>query len=243
MNIGYKLCGNQLVKLQILDEESNNNNDTSELICFKAKVLDIFPVSYAIDQKKLTQIKNTFYRYKSILYKINEIVEAKDGIYYYKNKEVAEFFYTPLLESQGYTGKCKQYYPNGNLFANINFNYGKYHNECFWYNKNGSLKEHGCYNKGHKFGSYSIYYESGTLYIQCNYNEFENLHGIYEEYTYLGVLLKKYLYNNGLLDGKCYDYYTNGNKKEICYYKDNKKNGICKNYDSSGKLLAKINCV
>jgi antitoxin component YwqK of YwqJK toxin-antitoxin module len=65
----------------------------------------------------------------------------------------------------------KEYYPDGNLKAVLNYKKGKLEGIAKYYYENGNLKERVNYRKGKRERTGTVYYESGELKVEMTYED------------------------------------------------------------------------
>lgn len=111
-------------------------------------------------------------------------------------------------------GVWKSYYCNGSLKSEITYADDKKLGWAKIYWANGKIMEEGFWRINHWEGKYKMYYETGALYYDFNFDE------------------------NGKRDGNQKYYHPNGKIMYEGTWKDSKENGIVKEYDASGNLLA-----
>lgn len=115
-------------------------------------------------------------------------------------------------------GFWKTYYPDGILKSEGNRNDFELDSIWIFYNEKGDTIQKIDYNKGKKNGFFSTY--------QYEYNNGKTSGGIFS----------KELYLNDVKQGLSY-YYTDNILNKTIYYKDGKKHGLSKEYDSTGKIV------
>ncbi len=122
--------------------------------------------------------------------------------------------------------KYKEYYENGNIKRDIDVMF-----EYFSF-KNLSRQKDKQINISYiKHGIYKEYYGTGTIKIDCNYNQ-NKLNGPYKKYYSNGNLWIESNYINDKKDGIYKVYQPDGTLHVESEFKDNKKNGIHKLYGS-----------
>jgi antitoxin component YwqK of YwqJK toxin-antitoxin module len=65
----------------------------------------------------------------------------------------------------------KEYYPDGNLKAVLNYKKGELEGIAKYYYENGNLKERVNYRKGKRERTGTAYYESGELKVEMTYED------------------------------------------------------------------------
>lgn len=223
MDIGYKKCGERVLKLEILVKGRNNLGDhpCAEYECLGARVLDILDIHgrSAADTAA----------FKNHVVHLNEEVEHvharggklsglhDSGISYRKTFEAARFDNDLGLED--YTGPYENWYANGQVFTKATCKNGKfdglyerwYKNEiqCVretyeegllhgsyesWYT-NGKRIAHQYFKRGVKHGPHESWYPDGQPWIKTTYKDGE-LCGTYEAWED-GKQVEKSVYRNG----------------------------------------------
>jgi antitoxin component YwqK of YwqJK toxin-antitoxin module len=156
-------------------------------------------------------------------------------------------------------GDYVQYYPNGNLHVEAYFKENNLHGEELRYDEEGNLlhrinhidglmegtavtytkdgeKQYKKYYNNNKLESIRYYYlkpDSDFSYVDCFYRKDEEET---KEYYKNGICSLECSYINGKLNGKYIRYDMKGRIHTEGNYKDNKKAGEFKYYDTQGKI-------
>ena len=133
-----------------------------------------------------------------------------------------------VLEDGSRNGHWKEYYPNGSLKAEGDYNNGKKTGTWKYFHSNGKLEQTGLYNKdGKPEGIWRWYFDSGQLVREENYYKGKR-DGLSEEFDENGVLIEMGEYYDGLEDGPWFkligDYYQRGS------YRDGLRTGMWYDY-------------
>ena len=194
-HIGYKkIQDGYIVKLAILEDGKNNelrkdvkrqNIKNAKMRCSKALVLDI----YKFNECEKTRIDKGYGLYDTnFCYEVGKEIEVNDyddnltnicstGIHYFLSEEPA-FFWN--FNFDNYTGECKEYYENGQLWCQSFYKDGKMDGEYKWYYEKGKLRCQKIYKDGKLDGEYKEYYGNGKLMCQRFYKDGER-DGEYKE--------------------------------------------------------------
>jgi len=106
-----------------------------------------------------------------------------------------------VLEDGSRDGHWKEYYPDGSLKAEGNYEAGKPVGPWKYNHENGKTEQSGTYNKkGNPEGTWKWYYENGQLLREENYYRGEK-DGLSEEFDEKGNLIERGEYLNGLEEG------------------------------------------
>jgi antitoxin component YwqK of YwqJK toxin-antitoxin module len=82
---------------------------------------------------------------------------------------------------KGYTGKCEEFYPDGQLKESKNFVDGKLHGKVFSYHKNGKVKEEKEYDMNFQVGEMIMFTSKGEV----------KYHALYERGKQVKVLVTR----------------------------------------------------
>jgi len=83
---------------------------------------------------------------------------------------------------------------------------------------NGSVREHGTFNRNKYLDSLSRYHENGVVEYNANFNESGQEHGVVEYFYSNGQLEFEYDSRDGIPTGRATRFYENGDIKEIIFY-------------------------
>lgn len=109
-------------------------------------------------------------------------------------------------------GKCIKYFQNGKV-------------EYIQNHKNGQLR-----------GNTEHFHSNGQLHWEHNYEESGKINGFVQYYDSLGKIYLDANYLESMLEGVSYLYFPNGSKKQITYYKKNKRHGLFKQFYPTGEI-------
>ncbi len=146
-----------------------------------------------------------------------------------------EYFDNGQLKTQGqyenkkFAGEWKEYHPNGQLSGVYSYTDGKLNKEKIYYFDNGNIRSET--KEVSKEYITSGYYESGTLFYQRILNS-----GFYKEYSENGALLIESNYVDGELSGVWKKYYETGELEWTVHYKEGYRDGAYHNYYKNGQL-------
>ena len=158
-------------------------------------------------------------------------------------------------------GKYEQYYPNGVLHIQAHFKENKLHGEELRYEEDGILRDRINHVNGLTEGTSFSYTKSGEVEneffyvkselrflrcfdlnpnseisrVDCCYRDNKKYEGR-KEYYKNGICARKCSYVNGKLNGICIRYDMKGRIHTEGEYKDGKKIGEFKYYDTRGKI-------
>lgn len=182
------------------------------------------------------------------------------------NTEYKEFEYQYILGSDSNGNKIeirqgitREFYSNGQLRGEINFENGKVNGELKKYFENGQIAEISNWKNDTLSGLAKYYYNNGGLYQECNYLN-GKLNGEKIIYHENGIARVRLQYKNDLLwqvkanydslgrkldeltiesgTGVLNTYYPNGTIKSITEFKEGKPNGKSTWYFESGNEQA-----
>ena len=137
-------------------------------------------------------------------------------------------------------GLSKEYFENGQLKFIHNQKNGEYHGLLKGYYIDGKLKYEFNYKNDKKDGLCKDYYETGQLKFEGNYKE-GNFHGLCKDYYETGQLKFECNYKEGKLHGLCKRFYETGQLEHEDNYKEGKPHGLCKGYYENGQLKLENN--
>ena len=140
-----------------------------------------------------------------------------------------------IKEDGNHDGPWKDFYPDGSLKAEGNYDNGKQTGEWKYYHANGKIEQVGKFNKQGKFeGTWKWYFDNGQLLKEESYrNGLRD--GMSTEYDETGTVVTEGEYVNGEEDGPWFeltgDTYMHGT------YRDGLRNGMWYNFylDRSGE--------
>jgi hypothetical protein len=128
----------------ICDYQFNNGEDSEEIF-----------IMWAVLMNPSTPLKV-----------IKDIAKGKIKITY---KKFIDIQVKELYDKEKEPNVLRNYYPNGTLEEECNYNNGKLHGPYKVYYPNDILKEERNYISGNRHGPYKSYYENHKLELECNY--------------------------------------------------------------------------
>jgi antitoxin component YwqK of YwqJK toxin-antitoxin module len=132
-------------------------------------------------------------------------------------------------------GSRKNYFENGQLNEEENYQNGRLNGIRKVYLENGSLKEEGKYENGKENGMFAFYNENGTKEQESIY-----LNGIKNGKEVLfyknGKIKAEYSLQDTVKNGTFISYFESGKKELESVLKNGKTDGIVKKYYENGKL-------
>lgn len=139
-------------------------------------------------------------------------------------------------EKEAFTGIVREYYNNGNLKTEEEYENGERNGISKTYSRGGSLIDYIEFKKGLVNGSRKVYYDSEKLWFS---QEYQNgyLNGKMFNYEEDGSLSSEMEFKLGIPDGLDKTYYKNGLLSKEGTYKNGKKIGIWKSYNENGELI------
>ena len=137
-------------------------------------------------------------------------------------------------------GLSKEYFENGQLKFIHNQKNGEYHGLLKGYYIDGKLKYEFNYKNDKKDGLCKEYFENGQLKNEGNFKD-GKLHGLCKDYYETGQLKFEGNYKEGKFHGLCKGYYETGQLKFEGNYKEGKFHGLCKEYYETGQLELEYN--
>ncbi|MCM4155681.1 hypothetical protein [Gramella sp. AN32] len=134
------------------------------------------------------------------------------------------------------SGEWKWYYPNGQLKEISHFAKGELNGENQHYYENGKLKSHSEFENGNLIGEFKYYNNDGAL-VQKKYFENNALNGEFSTYFSFGEMQPEVTgnYVDGVLQGKAFEYYANGDVYLEMNFKDDLKEGKETGFLRNGK--------
>ena len=147
-------------------------------------------------------------------YELPNIKEKRYGpSYIYDSNKELKNIYTLKEEDNNNKTMCRTFYPGKT----------KLHKEVIYTDNNNN--------------TYEEWYENRLLKIKC-FKVDGQIHGLYQKYSHIGLLLTEREYNAGKLNGYYKTYRSNGTLRYNCLYKDSK---LVKRetYSKKGVLISK----
>lgn len=139
-------------------------------------------------------------------------------------------------------GVWKTYYKDGQVAESFTYTNGKKNGVNVGYYPNGQKKFELNFINDEAVGIYQKYTESGALKIKKQLKNSVN-DGAYLGYFDLGEDVIEYegFYKNDKLEGVLKEYYSNGALFQETMYKDHQKNGFEKTYNIDGLMVSEVN--
>ena len=168
------------------------------------------------------------------------------------DKPVGEYL---LLDDSGYIiskgsfnkngeqdGEWQYYYRNGKVRELINYSNGLKTGINSGYFKSGQKSYELNYVNGEATGEYKRYNENGALIIKKQLVKGKN-DGDYEGYFDIGKDAVEYMatYKNDKIEGVLKEYYSNGTLYKETNFKNHQKKGIERTYNADGLKIAEVN--
>ena len=161
----------------------------------------------------------------------------------------------------GYIDSLRIAYYDKKILNKAQYYRGDLHGERLWYHPNGNVSSQGTFVYDDQEGYFYFFADNGMLRYRLYFED-----GVIKSYSYLAadstfkpeILLPRstgevktyyqngnasalYNYNSGYFDGPFIQYYPNGNVRKESTYKLHEKEGIQKEFDETGKLVAEEN--
>ena len=223
----FKSCNNYIVVLEKLEDTVTNESRTNivdpkcaKYRANKLKILLIIHKFYPLNI--ITEIQNSSYKEKKIVYITNEIIEIDDydynlnevctrGIHYFKTIEQA-FFWELLKFNPKYTGKLNVWYDNGNKWREVEYKEGILEGKWIIWHENGNKMSEGDYKEGELDGKYIEWHENGNKSSEREYKK-GKLEGKWIQWHENGNKSSEGEYKKGRQEGIWIEWYENGNKR------------------------------
>ena len=145
-----------------------------------------------------------------------------------------------------YTVK-KTFYNETSLQSEEHYKDGKKTGEWTERYRNGKLRSQVNYKNDKKNGMYRIYYDNGRIFKERNYKD-DKKHGVCRRWYDNGQLGYEANYTDGKLDGVLYKSHPEDTYDDIgviqseeIHFKDGKKDGLHKMWDTDGKMIYEVN--
>jgi uncharacterized protein len=143
-------------------------------------------------------------------------------------------------EAGNRNGKWKDYYSNGKVFAEGQYNDNRKTGIWKFYNNSGKVEQTGSYNNGRPDGLWQWYYDDNILLREEEYFQGKR-DGSYTEYSPTGEIITQGQYSDGEKNGEWK--YKSGDNMEVGKYILGLRDGIWKSYYPEDKLKSKGNFV
>jgi antitoxin component YwqK of YwqJK toxin-antitoxin module len=155
--------------------------------------------------------------------------ETYEFVFYKRGKEIAKQTVdgSSIIKTTGIIpdGIVTQYYDDGALFGEWNYENGKLEGISRVYYKSGELRLKWNYKDNKREGITEEYYQSGKLASDLNYKN-DKLEGITKIYYESSVVKALSNYRDGVKDGATERFYEDGKLQSIDTYKDGKLQSI-----------------
>jgi antitoxin component YwqK of YwqJK toxin-antitoxin module len=143
-------------------------------------------------------------------------------------------------EAGNHNGKWKDFYPDGKIKAEGQYNDNRRTGQWKYYNTAQKVEQTGGYNNGRPDGLWKWYYEQGTLLREEEYFQGQR-DGLCTEYSPAGEVIAEGQYSDGEKNGEWK--LKNGDFTEEGKYIIGLKDGMWKSYYTNGKPKSKGNFV
>ena len=155
--------------------------------------------------------------YRSLIKKEKYFIDGRH-LEYFENKKKQAKFELHIINGKR-DGAFIEYYLDGQVKVNANYNVGEFNGPHKTYYENGNLQLSTKYINGKRDGAFIEYYLDGQVKVNANYNigEFDGPHKTYYEN---GNIFRSVNLINGEYDGVVKEYFKNGNLK---FLKENNK--------------------
>jgi antitoxin component YwqK of YwqJK toxin-antitoxin module len=115
-------------------------------------------------------------------------------------------------------GKWKEYFCNGNMRSNIEFQNGRPDGYAIMYNENGKISEEGTWKNNRWVGNYKLYYDNGNVQHEFTFNGSGKREGE-QVYKYEdGSVMIKGSWVGGKENGTITEFYPDGSVKKTVNY-------------------------
>ena len=144
------------------------------------------------------------------------------------------------LESDGF---YREFYPDGEKFAEGQYVKGRQHGEWTYWHKNGQVARTVSYENGQPDGSWEVFREDGTLSAQRGYKKGKR-DGTWVVFDETGKQpLREESYADGLADGTWKIWFPNGQLQTEMNFKQGKRHGPSSVWDDKGVKRADVKYV
>jgi antitoxin component YwqK of YwqJK toxin-antitoxin module len=262
----YKSCGKEwiIVLEKLIDTITNETRDSvvdKKYSKYRANKLKVLEIKNKYSDEKISELENSVYEEKKLIYKVGEIVEVDDydnfeynicapGIHYFLNEECAYYYEV----GDNYTGDYHEWNEDGTKFIECFYKNGKKDGKYTEFFRSGQIKKDCSYKNDELDGKYIEYhFGKGNKKIECEYKN-GKLNGEYHYYNF--SYNEYYNYENGVLHGKFHYsdqysnvegeyvnglgkaiYFSNGKKIVEIEYKDKLLHGLWIKYDFNGNKI------
>lgn len=167
----------------------------------------------------------------------------KQGEWIKKYPNSSVIMYKGAFKDDKPIGTFTYNHPSNKLKAIIKHTPNSTRSEAFYYHENGKLLSHGIYKNMKKDSVWVSFNEKGRITMTETYKD-DVLNGIKQLYyipddpeVTVEVVISKYNYLNGFVDGEFIEYYPNKVVRKTGQYKNNKPHGEWIQYELNGKKL------
>jgi antitoxin component YwqK of YwqJK toxin-antitoxin module len=132
-------------------------------------------------------------------------------------------------------GRYREFYPNGQVFVEGQYNRGRQDGEWTYYYDNGKLNRKATFNNGKPEGPREIFRADGTLMAKRNFAEGQR-DGEWVTYDPTGKNpVAEEHYNKGKQDGVWKFWYANGKQRQQLNFKEGVPHGVAIDWDDKGQ--------
>jgi antitoxin component YwqK of YwqJK toxin-antitoxin module len=152
-------------------------------------------------------------------------------------REVA-LFSDNHIEADGF---YREFYPNGKLFVEGQYQRGRQHGEWTFYYDNGQINRKSIFNNGQPDGAWDIYRADGTLSAKRSFKNGAR-DGEWITYDETGKKpLREEHYVNGKADGVWKIWFASGKQKQQFGFKEGLRHGATIEWNENGEKTIEIN--
>ena len=173
---------------------------------------------------------------------ISDGLEKDWKYYYYNSGHINTIAYK---NEKGEFDGCFDFFTKeGGIMSHGCLSEDKYYGDWVFYHENGQISITGSYDNDKRDSTFKEYSDKGELLKVMNYSD-GKYDGQYSVHNSHGIIEEDYNYEDGELNGKAFTYHELG-KESIEYeytFKDNKIDGLLKEYYPSGQILMEVNFV
>jgi len=150
--------------------------------------------------------------------------------------------YQVRVKDEAKQGKFVGFYEDGSKFEESNYADNVLHGLRTIYFKNGEVKAKENHNRGTFAGPFVSFYENGKIWEEGNYSN-DAMNGEWKFYRNDGSLKEVVMFVENEENGPFKEYHPNGKLSTEGTYKDGDNEiGELKKYDTTGKLIEKMDC-
>lgn len=153
--------------------------------------------------------------------------------------------YQMFTEDSSRHGRTTEYFENGSIYAETNYNKGKIEGERTLFYKSGQvqIKEH--YINGTFQGPYTAFYENGKIDVEGEYIN-GSMEGVWKKFYESGELKEEVNFKNNEENGPFNEYYKNGADKAKGFYvyklDEAREHGLLELFNEQGEIIKKMQC-